>query len=98
MVIECIRPKLDRKRSTKKEGTNAFGGCPVSTFNRSILVTTVSAGRIDFESTVFEDSTNVRVTVEFTALIHMNILVKTMTVAWAILLEEIADVLEGSCF
>ena len=66
-------------------------------FNGSVLVTGISTSWIDGEAMLEEDTTDVRVAVELTPLINVDIPVATTTITREIFLKIITNGIEGCC-
>ena len=73
MMMEGVRPELDGELSANEEGTNGIGDSQMSTFNRSILIGSVGTSRTNLKTMATKKGSNLRIVVEFTALIQVDI-------------------------
>ena len=55
-------------------------------------------GGMDLETTMTEDNTYFRILVKFATLIHIDVSIKTITIAGEVLLKKISNEVEGCSF
>ena len=72
--MKGIWPKLDGEVGSREEAADFGSNRPMSPFNRSILARCISASRTDGIASLEEEFLDFRVPVEFTTLVHVNIL------------------------
>ena len=98
MVMERKRPEFVGDVIAGEEGTDPFFSSAMCTFNRTILVTSVSTRRMDTVAMTLKETTDMWVIVEFTALIHVHILIGKRRVIGAVLGKEVAKPLKRNGF
>ena len=92
---ESIGPELDVKISTTQKRPHGVGESSVGTFNRSVLMGSITTGRKQFIAERLEQIKNIWVVEEFSTLIDMNILVTTIR---AMLREKMSEPFYRSSF
>ena len=76
-MVECIGPELDHKVGASEEGSDRIGQGPVSSLYRAILERSFIASGSDFISLGGEEISNIRVVIQFSTLVKVDILVLT---------------------
>ena len=77
VMMESVRPELDRKVCTMKHSTKGVCDGKVSTFHRSVLVGRIGTSRLDLVDKLAEEMVDFRITIKFPSLIHKDIFIGT---------------------
>ena len=75
VVMEGVRPELDVKIGTVEHSAESIGNGKMSTFNRTVLIGAVRTGWMDLVVEFVEELENLRVSIQFPSLIHVDVFV-----------------------
>lgn len=93
--MKRIRPKCRRKIGSMEHSTDGISNSLMCTFNRAVLVGRISTSGANVVVKTFEESLDLGVLVEFTTLVHVDILVSA---PGCMVLEEVTKPGDGGSF